>query len=297
MALTITCGEYSPISIEDYVEFLDKNVDVRDFDSIIASAPQLGALAADGDLVPRLLTRTILDLINDRPLKTYTPQSFVIAKARDFFVRGNVWTKPLQRGALRTREEEVFSYRLAHDHNFHFITVGYFGPGYETEIYEVDPCKIDGYIGERVDLEMLERTSLPKGKIMAYRAHRDLHIQYPPTSLTISLNLMCLDGDSHTRDQYFFDVKNGAITGFPENNMLSRRASVVEIAALAGNHETLSLIEEIAVHGCCRRTRIASLEALCQRGREEAQDALRLLVDDSDCAVRRVARVMLERSP
>jgi hypothetical protein len=81
------------------------------------------------------------------------------------------------------------------------MTVGFFGPGYETTIYEYDSSKVTGFVGESVDLRFLETTQLPPGKVMLYRPHADVHAQYPPSELSISLNLMVRDA-TEKRDQF-----------------------------------------------------------------------------------------------
>ena len=100
----------------------------------------------------------------------------------------------------------AFSYGVAHDHNFSFLTVGYFGPGYVSDYYEVDPEAVDGRRGEPLTLKFIERSQLSEGKMMLYRAHRDIHRQLPPESLSVSLNIM--DEGDHVpwRDQYIVDL-------------------------------------------------------------------------------------------
>lgn len=70
------------------------------------------------------------------------------------------------------------------------MTVGYYGPGYETELYQYNPKEVNGYVGETVELEHLGRTKLPNGRVMVYREKVDVHTQFPPAQLSVSLNLM-----------------------------------------------------------------------------------------------------------
>jgi hypothetical protein len=50
---------------------------------------------------------------------------------------------------------------------------------------------------------------------MLYRAHRDIHSQLPPESLSVSLNIM--DEGDHVpwRDQYIVDLEHGTIAKRP----------------------------------------------------------------------------------
>src|SRR3546814_2634595 len=52
------------------------------------------------------------------------------------------------------------------------------------------PETVDGRLGEPLNLQFVERSQLDEGKMMLYRAHRDIHSQRPPTSLSVSLNIM-----------------------------------------------------------------------------------------------------------
>src|SRR3546814_8852940 len=51
--------------------------------------------------------------------------------------------------------------------------------------------------------------------MMLYRAHRDIHSQLPPESLSVSLNIM--DEGEHVpwRDQYIVDLEAGTIAKRP----------------------------------------------------------------------------------
>lgn len=39
-------------------------------------------------------------------------------------------------------------------------------------------------------IRFVERSNLAEGRMMLYRAHRDVHSQLPPESLSVSLNIM-----------------------------------------------------------------------------------------------------------
>jgi hypothetical protein len=100
----------------------------------------------------------------------------------------------------------AFAYGLPHDHNFHFLTTGYWGPGYVSDYYDYDPETVDGRLGEPMTLKFVERSQLGEGKMLLYRAHRDIHSQLPPEQLSVSLNIM--DEGEHVpwRDQYIVDL-------------------------------------------------------------------------------------------
>ena len=59
-----------------------------------------------------------------------------------------------------------------HDHNFEFLTIGYHGPGYRSDHYEVDPQTIVGVVGEKVVLTPKGSSTLAPGQVM--------HLSRPP---------------------------------------------------------------------------------------------------------------------
>src|SRR3546814_15895075 len=73
------------------------------------------------------------------------------------------------------------------------------------------PETVDGRLGEPLNLQFVERSQLDEGKMMLYRAHRDIHSQRPPPSLSVSLNI--LDACEHVPwlDQYIVDIDAGTI--------------------------------------------------------------------------------------
>ena len=111
--------------------------------------------------------------------------------------------------------QDQFSYNIAHDHNFSFLTVGYLGPGYETDIYEYDYDSVEGYVGEKVEMQFLEKVRFAAGMAMYYRASRDLHIQHPPSEMTIPLNLLIQPPEVRLREQYEFDLNTRSTPRLP----------------------------------------------------------------------------------
>jgi hypothetical protein len=125
----------------------------------------------------------------------------------DFFIRANIWPSDNEH-TVRASGGRAFVYSLAHDHNFSFLTLGYFGPGYWSNYYEFDYENITGWRGETADLRFVERSRLEEGKIQLYRAHFDVHEQLPPESLSVSINIMHSSAAQGWFDQYSFDVEH-----------------------------------------------------------------------------------------
>ncbi|WP_141111245.1 hypothetical protein [Chromobacterium haemolyticum] len=253
----------SSLNTEEFIEKIHASIDINDIESVKEAAPWLKALANNRRLVPDILQRDLKNYLLGKETSFYNPQSFIIGSGNNFFLRGNMWFPlPQQQGPLADRMAAVFSYRMAHDHNFLFATVGYHGPGYTTEIYEYDSSSVIGYVGEPIKLNFLERTQLPVGKVMIYRPHQDAHLQIPPESLTISLNLMIANPKHTQRDQYFFDLDHSCIANSSPASTIYLRAHVVEIAGLMADENTVDLLTDLSLSSKCNRIKLAALRGL-----------------------------------
>jgi hypothetical protein len=261
MAITIPGSTDRVITIGEFLDYVGTHVDLRDTDSIVESAPMLRALANNRTLVLERLNRQVKSLYTRDTVDS--AQTVFLGKGDGFFVRANIWPSTADISAGRVYQDQ-FAYDAAHDHNYSFLTVGYFGPGYVTEIYEYDPDSVEGYAGEPVDLRFLERTKFGAGSAMFYRASRDVHIQYAPDDLSITINMMILRPEVMLRDQYFFDLESRTLMGFPPQLDSSRRVSIVRMAGYTGDADTAQLLTDLAQTHPCRRTRLAAFEALAQ---------------------------------
>ena len=175
-----------------------------------------------------------------------------------FFIRANFW--PSKRDNLyKASGDSPFFYHVPHDHNFSFLTVGYLGPGYWSEYYEYDYESVVGLPGEKVDLKYIGKARLEPGKVMLYRAHRDIHDQLPADDLSVSINIMEASNRLPFLSQYRFDVKKCEVAG-----ILTRTPSEA-LLALAANHDggnARDLVESFAADHPCDRIQFAALREL-----------------------------------
>lgn len=267
MALTIPCTTTEVISLEEYLEHVRSKVNLLSLDSVAASAPKLRALANDRALVIRELNRRVADYLSDGALPS--AQALLLGKGDGFFVRANIWPAIADMASGRAYQDQ-FAYNLAHDHNFSFMTVNYLGPGYETEIYEYDYNKVEGFVGESVDLRFIEKVRFGTGMAMLYRANRDVHVQYAPTELTITLNLMIADSDFRLRDQYYFDLASRSIAGYPNELPATSRSALLQLAGYIGDGNTQALLSDLATRHPCRRTRLTAFAAWARQQPDRA---------------------------
>jgi hypothetical protein len=261
MAITIPGSTSRSASIEEFIDHVHSSVDLRDLDSVAAAAPMFQALANDRELVVRQLNRQVKQQFRSQAVAS--AQVIYLGEGRDFYVRANVWPSDADIASGRVYQDQ-FAYNLAHDHNYNFMTVGYHGPGYVTEIYEYDYDKLEGYVGEKVDFRFLERKHFGMNQAMLYRASKDVHIQLPPEELSVTLNFMISTPEVRLRDQYFFDLDSRTLLDYPAELDGSRRVSVLKMAGHVGDGDTRQLLDDLARSHPCRRTRLAAFEAMAQ---------------------------------
>ncbi|MDC9596773.1 hypothetical protein [Xenorhabdus anantnagensis] len=118
---------------------------------------------------------------NDMQAPTY-----LIYKDKRISIRMVVWLP------LKNQFDFVpLPYGKAHDHDFDFWTVNFFGNGYKTSLYDYNDNDINGTEGESVTLNFSgDRMLSSTGNVMFYRRNKDVHIQYPPKDFCVSLNLI-----------------------------------------------------------------------------------------------------------
>lgn len=286
MALTIPCNTADVVGLDDFIEYVESEIDLNNPDSIASAAMMLRCLANDRTLVIRELNNLLL---NPKSMRWSTVHSIVLGQGDGFYVRANIWPANNDMANARAYQSQI-AYNLAHDHNFSFLTVAHLGPGYETEIYEYDYDRTEGYVGEPVELRFLQKTRFTTGSVMLYRASRDAHVQYPPAELTITLNLMV--ASSQPRDQYHFDLGSGMITAVGDP-LATGRLSLLELAGLIGDGESNALLERISTAHPCRQTRLGALASLAQRDPAATASVWEKAATDRETVIANTARKKL----
>jgi hypothetical protein len=290
VALTIACDNADTVSLEQFIDHVRADVDLRDMDSVAAAAPMFRGLANDRELVVRRLNRQVKHQFRSQSVAS--AQVIYLGEGQDFYIRANVWPSDSDIASGRVYQDQ-FSYNLAHDHNYNFMTVGYHGPGYSTEIYEYDYDELEGRPGETIDFRFLERIHFTTGMVMLYRAGKDVHIQYPPEQLSVTLNFMVSTPEVRVRDQFFFDLESRTLLDYPAELDSSRRISVLKMAAQVGNGDTRQLLDDLSRQHPCRRTRLAAYQALAQLDPAQAGQIWESACKDRERLVVQTARQRL----
>jgi hypothetical protein len=258
----IACPEdEAPIALGDLVAALnDEAFDPTDEDSFAAAGPLLKRLASNRAFLADIALAELKDrCASQRFDNRYSSQVIMLHRASEkYFIRANFW--PSERDSVfKASGASPFFYHIPHDHNFSFLTVGYLGPGYWSDYYEYDFEAVTGLPGEKVDLRFVERARLEQGKVMLYRAHRDVHDQLPADAMSVSINIMHASPALPYLNQYRFDPKRCEIVGILNR---SGTEALLALAANQGGGDARDLVESFATRHPCDRIRFAALREL-----------------------------------
>ncbi|MEA3030744.1 MAG: hypothetical protein QOG13_2069 [Sphingomonadales bacterium] len=276
MPRIISCPDApAPIALGDLIAALNEEAfDPADEDSFAAAGPLLARLAANRGFLAEIAVAELKDRCTRQTLENrYTSQVIMLHRASEkYFIRANFW--PSERDSVfKASGTSPFFYHVPHDHNFSFLTVGYLGPGYWSDYYEYEYDQVVGFPGEKVDLRFIEKARLDQGKVMLYRAHKDVHNQLPADELSVSINIMEAPPGLSFLSQYRFDVKKCEIAG------LLTRSSSEALLALAANHgggNARDLVESFAAHHPSDRIQFAALRELALAAATPDESAARL---------------------
>jgi hypothetical protein len=282
MPRVIDYADDTAISLGDCIAALEqRGFDPAEDESLLGAAQLLRRLGNNRSFLGDLLLEELKARHDkDDSASAYGPQVVMLSDlGGEFFLRANVWPSRDEH-MFRASGAGNFVYELPHDHNFDFLTVGYFGPGYWSDYYEYDYEAVEGAIGEKAGLRFIERSRLEPGKLMHYRAHRDVHSQLTPDALSVSVNVMHAGGAQGWTDQYRFDTENDTISA-----VLSPGASEVFLRIAVGLEcpDAMDLAEHFARHHPSDRMKLVALEAQAGRLGAPARDDLWRRAESSGC--------------
>ncbi|MET0238508.1 MAG: transposase [Sphingobium sp.] len=252
-------------------------------DSLADVAPTLAALGNNRDFLARLALDALKDACREQSLANgYSPQVLMLSPPDGrFFVRANIWPSPRD-AMLRDSDPAAYAYHRPHDHGFDFLTLGYAGPGYWSDYYEYDGA-VAGVPGEVVTLRPTGRSRLEQGRMLLYRANRDIHDQLPPEALSVSINVMPMTTAQMWQRQYYFDLSASRIERCAT---ITAAEILLPLSVRFGGENARDLAEDFARRHADPRLRLAawkSLEMLADTADERAVVIDRALA--SDCAL------------
>lgn len=189
----------------------------------------------------------------------------------DFLIRARIWPSPRD-AAYRASGAAACGYGEAQDFAGDMLSLGYFGPGYLGEDYEYDPAAMIGHVGERVDLRLVGRGPLDEGRLIHYRARRDVLMRQPPEALSVSVDLVHVDPAQGWASRHTFDVARGEITELLGHGPSE---SFLRVAVALGGDEAEDLAMRFGKEHPSDRMRLVAWQALAARADDpSARDAV-----------------------
>jgi hypothetical protein len=276
------------ISLADFKEAVLQRVDPEKPETMMLVGRELVQLSNNKNLLSELFAKQ-LHLWQHGAFSMYSPQSAVLASFGRFLIRANFWPVLPEDPRRRLVLGQLLSYFGFHDHNFSFLTTHFFGPGYETDLYSYgDYDGVEGFIGERVDLNYEGRFRLGRGDVFLYQQGVDIHSQNPPTDMSSSLNLMIKEaGGASTEEQYSFDVTTSTISRYVDSTG-HKQNSLLGFCRTLGDASTARRVERLAAEHPSKSMRAfacATLGVLSDRMEIDA-DVLRKATEDRSRLVR-----------
>jgi len=245
----------------------------------------LKALSNNKSFFTDKLNNELQNWVDFQKVNLYTSQTFTFWSEGDFLIRANIWIPPTEIPEEQTWTNEMFYYLVPHDHNFSFLTIGFWGQGYETTIYEYDHDSVVGELGENVNLRFLETTKLSEGKIMLYRANKDIHSQFHPEEFSISLNLLSSYPEQGFKDQYCFDLDSQTISSHVGTTNMTR-IMLCKLAKHVGNGKTVNILESIAMKHPSPRIRTEAFSSIASLEPDESEFIWKHALSDKSSFVR-----------
>lgn len=251
----------SIIDLDDLIDWCETAAfDPTCEEGLATAAPMLRALSRNrnflADLALAELKTRCADQCRTNP---YSAQVVLLHPPTDRYVLRAAFWPAAQDHVVRMSGEAAFLYHVPHDHGFDFLTVGYLGPGYESDYYEYEHGDIAGADGETVQLRFIERSHLSEGRMLLYRANRDVHSQLPPTSLSVSLNILASAPDQGWRRQYRFDPAQGIIA---QCMTVASAQLLLELAVASGIGNAMDLAHDFALRHPVEPMRLTAWRAI-----------------------------------
>lgn len=262
MPRVISCPQQDAIELDDVVEYMfEQRIDTQDEDSFAEAAPMLKRLSNNRRFLSDMVANELKSHCGIQKDNTYGAQVFMLypptRKGQGFFMRACFWPSA-EDHFVKVSGTDPFFYHKPHDHNFNFLTVGYHGPGYWSDYYEYSYEDCVGYAGEAVELKFVERSRLQRGKVMLYRAFKDIHDQLPADKFSISLNIMENSIRASVMDQYAFNLSERKVA-----KLINRMPSdpIFSVAAALGDDGLDEMLLSISRRHPLDRVRLAAMSA------------------------------------
>lgn len=143
MVTFISSDSNEEIELDSFIEFVNGQQRRNDQERLIEAADYLKALSNNRMFLSEIITSELKNIADLQLGNAYSSQVMLLGAARNWLVRANFWPSA-QDSIYSATGADAFFYNVPHDHNFDFLTVGYSGPGYESDFYEYENDQVVG---------------------------------------------------------------------------------------------------------------------------------------------------------
>ncbi len=290
MSYEIDAVASEAMALQDFLQLAEQAIVPADPHSLAHVATALCRLAADQQLVLRHFNPRVEQYLADKA--TASTQSIPLGTFNGCMLRANVWPteQDLREGRM---VQTAYPYYVAQDQPFHLLSAGYFGPGYALDTYRYDETTVAGYAGEPVRLEAPRSHIVAAGRAVLVPAG-DVIVRRPPPTLSVTLDLVVPAPVPMGSEPRQFDLVKGELQA-RAGTMPAIRASIVDLAARAGDEHTVELLQRLTREHGCPRTRLAAFESLARLRPADASESWARAAQDSAALVRHGATQHIEQ--
>jgi hypothetical protein len=263
MAYTYRSNTKESITLEEFIDTLNNTISFGDEESLLDCVEPLFKISNNATFFTEYLNKQLKsDILSFQKKNAYSEQSYMVYDCKDFYIRITYWPVLSNNSMVRGSQNDLFSYDLAHDHNFPLLTAGYKGDGYITKLWEYDYDKVIGYTNEEVDIKFLEEVTLAKGKALYYRPSKDIHCQYAPiVEDSLAINIILKSYKQFDYRQYEFNTNKKIIQNVLYGST-SSKFGLLQMTNLINNTETVDLLYKLSTTHEIPQVRQESLNAL-----------------------------------
>jgi hypothetical protein len=259
MALTFIPFDNETMTLSELIHKLDQSpvLEALSRSEYADSAfEQIGAwLAATARERKSIIERICVDLNGIEHFQDGNLQqspAYELYRGKNYDLRLLLWAPDYSIDA----EKSALSYGRAHDHAFDLMTVGFYGEGYRTRLYDFDMDKANLQPDAEVDLRHAQELTLEEGRIIYYFAHKDVHTQYEPHNLSASLNIVIPKAGKQRVRQTVFELDptepfrpgtaSKAQAHYNNVARFARQRSIFALLASTGDARSLDIVLRIA---------------------------------------------------
>lgn len=247
-------GTMEPLSLEDFIEYLNSEIVFTDIDSIKSAHKNLQRVCSDPSWFIDFLNSELASNMESDELygNRYTSNSYLLGRSKkeqQFIIRANTWL-PVDDPLRSDIDKSLFAEDLLHDHTFDLLTGGLLGPGYRTKIYHYEYDRCIGYVGEEVPFSAEHDFQLSQGSALFMEKNKTIHRQLPPDNISVSLNVLCQNLVDPTKRQYEFENSSPGFLKvksihYSTNQNPAATETIVNICGTFFNEETKQILVDM----------------------------------------------------